>query len=232
LRAKTTIPALALATLIALPAGADPGDDDRASTPAPAVPAKTKKHKQKHHAIFSGQQVPEAKLRDEPVARPSGHLHLYAVNFREEVAVDLYKGDGQLDPAAIDQLNHIWRCKRTGTEKPVNPRLFEILSLVSDHFGGRTIELVSGFRNQPHTTSFHFHASASDIHITGVSEKALRDYLASIDTGGMGLGIYPRGGFIHVDVRPEPSYRWVDYSPPGTGEGYTRHHTKKRAPNS
>ena len=42
--------------------------------------------------------------------------------------------------------------------------------------------------------------------------------MASLDTGGMGLGIYPRAGFVHVDMRPEASYRWVDYSPPGSGD--------------
>jgi hypothetical protein len=28
----------------------------------------------------------------------------------------------------------------------------------------------------------------------------------------MGVGWYPRVGFVHVDVRPPPSYRWIDYS--------------------
>ncbi len=28
----------------------------------------------------------------------------------------------------------------------------------------------------------------------------------------MGIGIYPRSQFVHIDVRPPPSYRWIDYS--------------------
>jgi len=42
----------------------------------------------------------------------------------------------------------------------------------------------------------------------------------SLDGGGMGIGIYPRSGFIHVDYRApgEPSYRWTDYSGPGSSE--------------
>ena len=26
------------------------------------------------------------------------------------------------------------------------------------------------------------------------------------------IGIYPRAGFVHVDVRPPPSYRWTDFA--------------------
>ena len=89
-----------------------------------------------------------------------------------------------------------------------------MLSRIYDHFGKR-IELVSGFRNQKRTSSFHFHGSASDIRIPGVSDKVLHKFVQSLDTGGMGIGIYPRAGFVHVDIRPEPSYRWTDYAPPG-----------------
>jgi hypothetical protein len=28
----------------------------------------------------------------------------------------------------------------------------------------------------------------------------------------MGVGLYPRSEFVHVDVRPLPSYRWIDYA--------------------
>ena len=38
--------------------------------------------------------------------------------------------------------------------------------------------------------------------------------LPSVTTGGLGIGIYPKGQFVHIDVRPLPSYRWVDFSPP------------------
>ena len=53
-----------------------------------------------------------------------------------------------------------------------------------------------------------------------------------MDTGGMGIGIYPHAGFIHVDIRPEPSYRWVDYSPPGSSDMGQPKSERKRAPNT
>lgn len=232
---RSTFLALAATISFSIPAlAASPGetaDDAGTSAAVRAKAGKSKRHK--HHPLVSGYQVPDGKLRSEPPPKPSGHLHLYAVNFKEELEVDLYDQDGQLNPESLQKLYHLWRCKRTGTEKPIDNHLFEILSMIQDHFDGKTIELVSGFRNQQHTTSFHFHGSASDIHIPGVSDKALRDYADSLDTGGMGVGIYPKAGFVHVDVRPEQSYRWTDYSPGGTGEGYSRrvtHH--KKTPNS
>ncbi len=186
-----------------------------------------KPKKRKRHARFSGQLAPLAELRETPLEWPSGQLELYAVNFREAIDVNLYDTDGNLDPDVLDKLNHFWRCKRTDTEKSIDPELFVTLSRIYDRYHQR-IELVSGFRNQKRTSSFHFHGSAADIRIPGVSDKALRDFVATLDTGGMGLGLYPRAGFIHIDIRPEASYRWVDYSPSGTSNMGHPHKAKKR----
>lgn len=181
------------------------------------------------HPVFSGYQVPESRLRSSPLQRPSGRLVMTSVNDPSAyVSVNIYNPDGSFNDDALDSLNQMWRCRRTGTERAIDPHLFEILSHVYDRFG-KPLELVSGFRNQKRTTSFHFLGSASDIRITGVPERELMSFVESLDTGGMGLGIYPHGHFIHVDVRPEPSYRWVDYSPPGSGDNRPK---RRRAPNS
>src|SRR5262249_2978098 len=83
--------------------------------------------------------------------------------------------------------------------------------------------LVSGFRFQERDSSRHFHASAMDIRIPGVNVYELYKYAESLDAGGMGLGIYPTGGFIHFDYRApaEPSYRsphWSGHGGPGKGK--------------
>jgi uncharacterized protein YcbK (DUF882 family) len=195
------------------------------------TPAKASK-KKKRHAVLSGRLATTDELRDEPLDKPSGHIELYAVNFGETVAVDIYNDDGSYNQDALDQLNHFWRCKRTNTEKAIEPKLYEMLSRIYDHFGKR-LELVSGFRNQKRTSSFHFHGSASDIRIAGVPDKVLHKFVTGLDTGGMGIGIYPRAGFIHVDIRPEPSYRWTDYSPPGSSDmGHAHKKSHKPANNT
>jgi uncharacterized protein YcbK (DUF882 family) len=211
-------------------ASADEQDASRPTAAAPAVKGKKSK-KRSRKAAFSGRLASPDELRDEPLDKPSGKIELYAVNFGEALSVSLYNEDGSYNPDALDQLNHFWRCKRTGTEKAIDPRLFVMLSRIYDHFGKR-MELVSGFRNQKRTSSFHFHGSASDIRIPGISDKVLHKFVTSLDTGGMGIGIYPRAGFVHVDIRPEPSYRWTDYSPPGSSDMGHPHKKKKPAPNT
>ncbi len=192
-----------------------------APTARPDAPHASKKKKRNKVAAFSGNLANPGELRSEPPPKPSGTVVLTAVNFKERVEVHLYQEDGSFDPEALDTLNHLFRCRRTGTEKAIDPRLFEMLSRIYDRFG-RPLELVSGFRNQERVTSFHFHGSASDIRIPGVSERALHKFVTSLDAGGMGIGLYPRAGFVHVDVRPEASYRWTDYSPPGRSDSFAR----------
>ena len=43
------------------------------------------------------------------------------------------------------------------------------------------------------------------------ARRRFESFAETLDTGGMGIGLYPRGQFVHIDVRPLPSYRWIDY---------------------
>jgi hypothetical protein len=76
--------------------------------------------------------------------------------------------------------------------------------------------MYSAFRTTDRSSSRHFHASAADFKIPGVSIYEIKKFAETLDTGNMGLGIYPSGQFIHIDVRApgEPSFRWTDYSGP------------------
>ena len=184
-------------------------------------------------ARFDGHGVAETKLREEPLPRPSGDIWIYSVNSREEIKVNIYDQNGEKDPEAMAQLDHVFRCRRSGEERAVDPRLYEILSIIYDEFGQQRIELVSGFRNQPNQGSRHYHASAMDIRIPGVSVNELYKFANGLDLGGMGIGKYPTSGFVHVDWRApgEKSYRWTDYSGRDEGEGKKRP-KRKRQPNS
>jgi len=204
------------------------------SLSAQADPGKaaTAKKKAAPHQIFNGYAVPEARLRAQPIKRSSGHIEMYSLNAPKElVSVDLYNADGSYNDDAVEQLTHLWRCRRTETEKSIDPHLFEVISQIYDHFK-KPIALVSGFRNQRRVTSFHYVGSASDITIQGLPDGKLKSFVEGLDTGGMGIGIYPHAGFIHVDVRPEPSYRWVDYSPPGSSDMGQPKTKRPRSPNT
>jgi uncharacterized protein YcbK (DUF882 family) len=163
---------------------------------------------------FTGRVVSEGQLRKEPLPMPSGDLELRMLGLDESVKVNIYNEDGSYNIDSLRALDHVLRCRRTDDEKPIEPRLFTILSHVYDHFGGKPIDIVSGYRNQRKKTSNHYKGTASDIRIEGVTSKKIEAFAETLDTGGLGIGIYPRGQFVHVDVRPLPSYRWVDMSPP------------------
>ena len=162
--------------------------------------------------VLSGHNKGE--VRTDPLDRPSGEIWIHAENLGEEVKVQIYRSDGSFDDDSLAQLDQLWRCTQTGEVRAVRPELYEMLSRIYDHFGGKRVELVSGFRFAERNSSRHYHASAMDIRIPGVSVNELYKFADSLDAGGMGLGLYPTGGFIHFDFRApgEPSYRWTDYS--------------------
>ncbi len=167
-------------------------------------------------AQFSGHNAPKSSLRTEPLERPSGNVWVWSQNLKQEVQVNIYAEDGNFDEAALAQLDDVFRCRRSYEVRAVDPRLYEMLSRIQDHFEGARVELVSGFRFTERSSSRHHHASAMDIKFKGVSIKELYAYAETLDVGGMGIGIYPNSGFVHVDYRApgEPSYRWTDRSYP------------------
>jgi uncharacterized protein YcbK (DUF882 family) len=224
--------ALALAVGLVCRAGAASahaeGEDDAEGTPGAAaasattttVSSSTQTVKRKgpgresrRHKKVVGFAVPESQLRSTPLPPPSGHIELHTLAGNEDAAVDIFNDDGSYDIEALHELDHLLRCKRTDAEKPIDPRLYVLLSHVYDHFHKR-LDLVSGFRNQRRETSFHFKGSASDIRIEGVPPKKIRQFAETLDAGGMGIGLYPRARFVHIDVRPLPSYRWIDNARP------------------
>jgi uncharacterized protein YcbK (DUF882 family) len=168
--------------------------------------------KPRNGAKLMGGLVPDELLRTSPVARPSGNLHLFVLATRESLKVNIYNDDGSYNVESLRAVSHVLRCKRTDAEKDIEPRLLTVLSVIYDHFGGKPLQIVSGYRNQRKVTSYHFKGSASDIRIPGVKPLKVRNYVETLDAGGMGIGLYPRAEFVHVDVRPPPSYRWIDYA--------------------
>ncbi len=194
-------------------AAGDSGDDAPATKP---IRARHRRHKSRHQGRFVGHVVPDDQLRSDPLPRPSGNLAMVSVNNPndEPVKVNIYNPDGSYNLDALEQLNHALRCRRTDAEKPMDTQLLTLLSHVYDHFGGKPLQIVSGFRNQRKQSSNHFKGRATDIRIAGVSPKKVQAFAETLDRGGMGIGIYPRSQFVHIDVRSPPSYRWVDYSPP------------------
>jgi len=196
-----------------------PGSPASADSTQAAKPAnnstgekRAAKHRGKRTGRMIGWPVPDKRLLAEPPPPPSGKLRLYSINYKDEAEVNIYNDDGSFAPEALAEVNHVFRCRRTGREHAIDTRLVTMLSHIYDHFGGKRIELLSGYRYQRRQTSNHFHGAAADIRIAGVDPRKIRSFAETLDAGGMGVGWYPRVGFVHIDVRPPPSYRWIDYS--------------------
>ncbi len=228
LRKLALAAALTLLVGFAPRAHAEPGEDGEddsapAETPSPAAHAHKSRVKKKKKGRFIGRVVPEEQLRTDPLPRPSGYLVVVSLNDPDSKAsVNIYNPDGSYNLDALSDLNHVLRCRRTDDEKDIDPQLITLLSHVYDHFGGRPLQIVSGYRNQRKQTSNHFKGRASDIRIEGVSSKKIEAFAETLDRGGMGIGIYPRSQFVHIDVRSPPSYRWTDFSPPNSNAAEKR----------
>jgi uncharacterized protein YcbK (DUF882 family) len=170
----------------------------------------------KRIAVFSGHNAAKTTLRTEALERPTGEVWLYSDNVSEEVHANIYKADGSFDDDTLARLDVLFRDTKTGEVRAVRAELYEQLSRIYDRFG-KPVHLVSGFRFAERNSSRHYHASAMDIRVPGVSIHELYAFAESLDLGGagaMGIGIYPTTGFVHVDFRApgEPSFRWTDYS--------------------
>jgi hypothetical protein len=121
-------------------------------------------------------------------------------------------------PRAERQIRRVLASWRTGKSREIDRRLIRLIARVSDVFGGRTIRVVSGYRETSHAKrSHHKTGEALDFSIEGVPNWALRDYLQKLERTG--VGYYPNSSFVHVDVRAH-SASWVDLSRPGAPPRY------------
>jgi len=140
----------------------------------------------------------------------NGLLRLQALHLGEELSVRPFDDGFRPNPDAFAQINHALRCRITGAEINIDPRLVGILVQLHALYG-RPVQLVSGHRT-PLTigtkkTSQHTLGRAADIRIAGVSIEELKR--VAIKFGARGVGLYPEKGFVHIDVRQKNRYYWL-----------------------
>lgn len=118
------------------------------------------------------------------------------------------------DPRTHDPIVEVSRGARA-----LHPRLLQLVQAVVEHFPGRPIEIVSGYR-PGEGASRHSHARALDLRVVGVRHEELRDFARTLPDAG--VGFYPNSVFIHLDVRDSDEGRafWTDYSGPGETPRY------------
>jgi uncharacterized protein YcbK (DUF882 family) len=156
------------------------------------------------------------------VAKPKtpGVVHLKRIASSEEADLRVADGSGKVAPATLKSLEKLMRSE-AGASHPIEARLVALLGVVSNHFGSRKIEIVSGFRPYSPTQytphSNHNHGKAIDFRVVGVPNETVRDFCRTLKNTG--CGYYPNSTFVHMDVR-ESSAFWIDYSKPGEPPRY------------
>jgi uncharacterized protein YcbK (DUF882 family) len=192
-----------------------------ARAPATKGPAEPAAAKAKAAAPKGAEPKSPLGKRDVFEARPKKPGLLRVKTGTEVVTIQLVGRSGKLVPTALPKLSKALRFTPTGSSHPIDPRLAALLAKVSDHFGGRELQIVSGFRpyspsqHTPHSN--HNHGKAVDFHVDGVPNAALRDFCRTFDDAG--VGYYPNSSFVHLDVRSARTY-WIDYSGPGEAPRY------------
>ncbi len=152
--------------------------------------------------------------------RHPGVVTLVRVLTHDRIRLRLVDRRGRARRAAKRRLARLFRYRRTSQSKEPPGRLLQLLTRVSDHFGGRPISVYSAYRPPRGNTSEdsrHVAGAAVDIRIRGVPNTVLRDYLRTLPR--VGVGYYPNGRFVHVDVRRRSAY-WVDRSSVGEDPDY------------
>jgi uncharacterized protein YcbK (DUF882 family) len=142
-------------------------------------------------------------------------LTFYAVNLGKRVRIFPWLPNGELDPEALVKISEIMADKHTFATHPVAPRLVKLLYKLAVRFKARQITVISGYR-EPHDSqgheSHHANGSAMDFMIPGVRLATVAKVARRF--GHVGVGFYPSSGFVHMDVRENVSFFWVDPSGP------------------
>ena len=152
--------------------------------------------------------------------RTPGVIHLKRLATAEEANIRVGDRRGRVSPAALKTAEHMWRFP-TGATHPIEPRLLALLGIVSNHFGSRRIEIISGFRPYSPTQytphSNHNVGHAVDFRVEGVPNEVVRDFCRTLKNTG--CGYYPNSVFVHMDARDQSAF-WIDYSKPGEAPRY------------
>jgi len=128
-------------------------------------------------------------------------LWLHNVHTDEDVRLQPFRRHGRLARLAWLRLDRLFRSARTGGRRTINPRLFRVLAQIQRHFGGRRLELVSGYRvpgEGEELDSYHHVGRAADIRIEGVPDRDLFEYCRTL--GDVGCGYYPNGHHYGEDA--------------------------------
>ena len=114
-------------------------------------------------------------------------------------------------PDLLAVVNRFLRDHYSGAQGRMDPGLLEQLRGLQALLGGRTIEVISGYRSPETnqrlqerggggvaTRSLHLEGRALDLRMPGVALASLREAALELRAGG--VGFYPTSNFVHIDT--------------------------------
>lgn len=146
------------------------------------------------------------------IVYPDRSVSLNNVHTGEKENITFWS-DGHYLEAGLNRVNWLLRDFRTGDVKAIDPRLMNILYLLSKRVETEdSILVLSGFRSKKtndmlrQTTegvarrSFHMAGRAIDIRIPKLASADVQK--VALRLGGGGVGYYPSSNFVHLDTGP------------------------------
>ena len=136
---------------------------------------------------------------------------LHEANLGEDLAFRPFDERGRPRAAAAKDFDRFMRDHHTGRRRHIDPRLAKWLYEVARHFG-RRVEVFSGYRPREFSArkhSRHITGHAVDFRIPGVPNEAIIKYLRATFHPS-GVGYYPNGVHVHLDVDRDHDTYWVD----------------------
>lgn len=176
-----------------------------ASAVAPAAQARTT------HPVKPTRKQSATRVRYPAVTLVGAHLG-------ETLQYRPYDDRGRPRRDAARALERLLRCRQTGARHRLHPRLGDALYQIARRFAGHRVEIYSGYRpraycNRAH--SRHMTGSAIDFHVAGVRNEQVIAYLRKTFHPA-GVGFYPHGVHVHLDLERRVDTYWVDPGPPAS----------------
>ena len=124
-----------------------------------------------------------------------------------------YWENGEYEPQALAEINHLLRDHRDNKVHEMAPGLLDLLYAMHMKLDtNEELHIISGYRS-PETNaalrakskgvakhSYHMKGMAADIRVPGRQTGRIYDAAMSLRVGG--VGYYPRSEFVHIDVGP------------------------------
>jgi uncharacterized protein YcbK (DUF882 family) len=128
---------------------------------------------------------------------------------RESARISLYNRFGEIDEEARAAFERV--ASREPDVHKLSLRVEQLVFKAAYHFGAERLSVVSGWREH---AGKHSTGEAIDFRLAGIRPAVVAAYMRGLSRIGVGIYTHPSTQFVHVDVR-EPSFSWVDASPPG-----------------